>query len=308
MAELRSGGTFQPVEKEYLRKDGSRMPVLIGGALFEEGGTEGVAFVLDLTERKQAEEALRELESDFAHTNRVSMMGELAASLAHEIMQPIASAHNNARAAQNFLDMEPPDMGEVREALGCVVGDVDRARDILERIREHMKNAPPRKERFDLNAAISEVIVLARNAITRNGVSVQTRLADGLFPVHGDRVQLQQVVLNLTLNAVEAMGSVAAEPRELMISTEQDHTDVLVAVGDSGPGIDPAHLERIFEAFYTTKSSGVGMGLSICRSIIDAHGGRLWAEANEPRGAVFQFTLPGGERELTNPLPAFHQT
>jgi len=255
---------------------------------------EHLAFVLDLTELKRAEEALRELESDFAHTNRVSMMGELAASLAHEITQPIASARNNARAAQNFLDMEPPDVGEVKEALGCVVGDVDRARDILERVREHIKKAPPRKERFDLNAAINEVIVLARNAITRNGVSVQTRLADGLLPVHGDRVQLQQVVLNLALNAVEAMGSVEAEPRELLISAEPDHTGVLVAVGDSGPGIDPEHLECVFEAFYTTKSSGVGMGLSICRSIIDAHGGRLWAEANEPRGAVFQFTLPGG--------------
>jgi signal transduction histidine kinase len=234
-------------------------------------------------------------------------MGELAASLAHEITQPIASARNNARAAQNFLDMASPDMGEVREALGCVIGDVDRARDILERIREHMKKAPPRKERFDLNAAISEVIVLARNAITRNGVSVQTRLADGLFPVHGDRVQLQQVVLNLTLNAVEAMGSVEAEPRELLISTEQDHTGVLVAVRDSGPGLDPRHGERIFEAFYTTKSTGTGMGLSICRSIIDAHAGRLWADANEPRGAVFQFTLPGSEREFTNPLQAFHR-
>ena len=139
------------------------------------------------------------------------------------------------------------------------------------------------------------MIVLARSAIIRNGVSVQTRLADELPPVHGDRVQLQQVVLNLILNAVEAMGSVEAGARELLISTEQDHTGVLVAVRDSGPGIDPTHLERVFEAFYTTKSSGTGMGLSICRSIIDAHGGRLWAEANEPRGAVFQFTLPGAE-------------
>jgi len=229
-------------------------------------------------------------------------MGELAASLSHEITQPMASARNNARAAQNFLDLRPPDLGEVREALGCVVGDVDRAGDIIDRIREQMKKAPPRKEHFDLNAAINEVIALARSAITRNGVSVQTRLADGLFPIQGDRVQLQQVVLNLTLNAVEAMGSIEAGTRELLISTEQDHTGVLVAVRDSGPGIDPTHLERVFEAFYTTKSSGVGMGLSICRSIIDAHGGRLWAEANEPRGAVFQFSLPGSERELTNPL------
>jgi C4-dicarboxylate-specific signal transduction histidine kinase len=240
--------------------------------------------------------------------NRVSMMGELAASLSHEITQPMASARNNARAAQNFLDMQPPDLSETREALACVVGDVDRAGDIIDRIREHMKKTPPRKERFDLNAAINEVIVLARSVITRNGVSVQTRLADHLIPIQGDRVQLQQVVLNLILNAVEAMGSVEAGARALSISTEQDHTSVIVAVRDSGPGIAPDHFDRVFEAFYTTKSSGVGMGLSICRSIIDAHGGRLWAEANEPRGAVFQFTLPGGERELTNPLPAFHQT
>ena len=176
------------------------------------------------------------------------------------------------------------------------MGDTDRAGNIIDRIRDHIKKAPPRKARFDLNEAINEVIVLARSAIIKNGVSVQTRLTEGLFPVHGDRVQLQQVVLNLILNAVEAMGSVEAGARELSISTEQDHTGVLVAVRDSGPGIDPDHRERVFKSFYTTKSSGTGMGLSICRSIIDAHGGRLWAEANEPRGAVFQFTLPGAER------------
>jgi len=175
------------------------------------------------------------------------------------------------------------------------VGNVDRGGDIIDRIREQMKKTTPRKQRFDLNAAIDEVIILERSVVIRNSVSVQTRLADGLFPIHGDRVQLQQVILNLILNAVEAMGSVEAGPRELLISTEQDHTGVLVAVRDSGPGIDSTHLERVFEAFYTTKSDGIGMGLSICRSIVDAHGGRLWAEANEPRGAVFQFTLPGAE-------------
>ena len=308
VAELRSTGTFQAFEKEYFRKDGSRTPVLIGGALFEESGNEAVAFVLDLTERKRAEGAVRELESEFAHINRVSMMGELAASLSHEITQPIASARNNARAAQNFLDLQPPELGEVREALACVVGDVDRAGEIVDRIRAHMKKAPPRKERFDVNAAINEVIVLARSAIMRNGVSVQTRLTDGLFPVHGDRIELQQVVLNLILNAVEAMGSVEAGIRTLLISTEHDETGVLVAVRDSGPGIDPTHLEHVFEAFYTTKSRGMGMGLSVCRSIIGAHGGRLWAEANEPRGAVFQFILPGSERELTNPLQSVQGT
>jgi C4-dicarboxylate-specific signal transduction histidine kinase len=301
VAELRSTGTFQPFEKEYFRKDGSRMPVLIGGALFEESGNEGVAFVLDLTERKRAEEANRELESELAHMNRLSVMGELAASLAHEVKQPIAAARNNASAALNFLDKQPPDLGEVREALGCIVDDADRAGAIIDGIRDHIKKAPPRKERFDLNEAISEVIVLARSEIAKNGVSVQTRLTEGLFPVQGDRVQVQQVVLNLILNAVEALSSVDKGARELLINTEQSRTNgVLVAVRDSGPGIDPENIERVFEAFYTTKSSGVGMGLSICRSIIDAHGGRLWAEANEPRSSVFQFTLPSAEKELMN--------
>jgi PAS domain S-box-containing protein len=249
----------------------------------------------DIEDRTRALARLDQMRSDFAHINRVSMMGELAASLSHEITQPMASARNNARAAQNFLDMHPPDLSEVREALSCVVGDADRAGDIVDRIRDHIKKTPPRKEHFDLNEAIKEIMVLGRSAIIRNSVSVQTRLSEGLFPTHGDRVQLQQVVLNLILNAAEAMGSVEGEPRELLISTEQHHTGVLVVVRDSGPGIDPVHLERVFEAFYTTKSRGVGMGLSICRSIIDAHGGRLWAEANQPRGAVFQFTLPAGQ-------------
>ena len=191
--------------------------------------------------------------------------------------------------------MQPPDLGEIGEAVGCVVGDVDRAGETIARIREQIKKAPPRKERFDLHAAINEVIGLARSITIRNGVSIQTRLADRLLPIQGDRVQLQQVVLNLILNAVEAMGSVETGARELLICTEQENMGALVAVHDCGPGIDPTHLERVFEPFYTTKSSGTGLGLSICRSIIDAHGGRLWAEANKPRGALFQFTLPNAK-------------
>src|SRR5271166_6598613 len=188
-------------------------------------------------------------------------------------------------------------MVELREALGCAVGDTDRAGLIVDRIRDHIKKAPPRKHRFDLNEAINEVIVLARSAIAKNGVSVQTRLSEGPAPVEGDRVQLQQVLLNLVLNAAEAMSAVDEGARELLISTGQSRTNgVLVAVRDSGPGIDPEHIERVFDAFYTTKSSGVGMGLSICRSIINAHGGRLWADANESRGAVFRFTLPAHQR------------
>jgi signal transduction histidine kinase len=227
-------------------------------------------------------------------TERVSL------AIAQEIAQPIASALNNARAALNSLDRQPPKLDKVREALACVVDDADRARKIIDHIRDHIRKSAPRKAPFDLNHAIDELIVLGRSEIAKNGVSIKTVLAEGLFPVGGDRVQLQQVILNLALNAVEAMSSVEAGPRELLVSTEQTQGNgVLVTVRDFGPGIDPEHLERIFEAFYTTKTSGVGMGLSICRSIIDAHGGRLWAEANEPRGAVFRFTLPGAENQLT---------
>jgi C4-dicarboxylate-specific signal transduction histidine kinase len=231
-------------------------------------------------------------EGDLARTNRLSMMAQLTASLAHEITQPIATARNNARAALNFLDKQVPDLREVREALGCIVDDTDRAGNIIERIRDQVKKAPPRKDRFDLNEAINEVVVMARNAITKNAVSVEIQFTDRLLPIWGDRIQLQQVVLNLILNAVDAMSSIETEVRTLMITTEQNEAiGVLVTVRDTGPGIDAGNLERVFEAFYTTKSGGIGMGLSICRSIIVAHGGRLWAGANQPRGAVFRFSL-----------------
>ena len=248
---------------------------------------------------QRAEASLRTVEAELAHVSRITALGQLTASIAHEVKQPIAAARNNASAALNFLDKQPPDLGEVREALSCIVGDADRAGAIIDRIREHIKKAPPQKDRFDLNEAINEVIVLARGAITKNGISIQTNFTEGALPIEGDRVQLQQVVLNLIVNAVEAMGSVQDGPRELSINTEQAQGNgVLVAVRDTGPGIDANHLERVFEAFYTTKSGGVGMGLSICRSIIDAHGGRLWAEANEPHSSVFQFTLPDADGKL----------
>jgi PAS domain S-box-containing protein len=280
----------------YVRASGK--PVFDGNGEFR--GYRGTGIDVTAAMRAQEEhERLLRLESELAHMNRLSVMGELTASLAHEITQPIAAARNNARAATRFLDRSPPDLGEAGEALECIVADADRAGDIIDRIRDHIKKAPPRKCRFDLNEAIDEVIGLARSAITANGVTVRTRLAEALLPVEGDRVQLQQVVLNLILNAVEAMSAVEAGTRQLSISTEQTRTGgVLVSVRDSGPGIDPDHLDRVFEAFYTTKSSGVGMGLSICRSIIDAHGGRLWADASS--GAVFRFTLPGVGTELTD--------
>src|SRR6476660_90549 len=254
---------------------------------------------VDVTERKRAQderERLRQLEADLAHINRVSMMGELAASLSHEILHPIATARNNARAGMRFLEMSPPNLNEVREALACVVRDADRARDIVGRMRDHIKKAPPRRHPFDLNEAIQEVIAMVGSAIAKDAISVSTRLMDGLVPVQGDRVQLQQVLVNLILNEVEAMSSVEEGTRELSIRTEQNQPGgILVAVHDSGPGIDLVNFDRVFEPFSTTKTSGVGMGLSICQTIINGHGGRLWMSANEPRGAVFQFTLPAAQ-------------
>jgi signal transduction histidine kinase len=282
---------------------------LTGHHLFSTTGelVEAVGTYVDVTERKRAQEEherIHQLEADLARMNRVSIMGELAAALVHEITQPIATARNHARAALNFLDRQPPKLDKVGEALTGVVGDADRAGEIIDRIRDHVRKAPPRKAVLDLNHAIDEVIVLGQSAITKNGILVRPLLAERLLPVRGDRVQLQQVILNLVLNAVEAMSSVEEGPRELLIATEQTQGNgVLVTVRDSGPGIDPEHIERVFQAFYTTKTSGVGMGLSISRSIIEAHGGRLWADANEPRGTVFQFTLPGAENELTNREP-----
>ncbi|MGF6297954.1 PAS domain S-box protein, partial [Paraburkholderia sp. WC7.3d] len=418
LAAVGEMGRSQPYEKEYLRKDGSRVPVMIGGASIEAGGKEGVAFVLDLTERKRAEEALRqseeqwkavfennptmffmvdaagiilsvnllgaeqlgytadeltgspvqnlfleadreavqrntalcleqlgrpmswelrkvrkdgavlwvretartmlikkrpvvlivcediteakraaealrEVQIELAHANRVATMGQLAASIAHEVNQPIAATVTNAQAALRWLSAQPLDADKVRQALGRIVKDANRAEDVIGRIRELIRKAPPRKERMDLNEAIREVIELTRGEATKRGASVQTQLAGGLPHIEGDRVQLQQVLLNLVINAIEAMSGVSDGAREIIVTTgTADAGCVLVAVLDSGPGFAADSAEHVFAPFYTTKSAGLGMGLSICRSIIEAHGGRLWASANVPRGAVFQFTVP----------------
>ncbi|MBP0620994.1 AAA family ATPase [Cupriavidus sp. LEh25] len=291
--ELKATGRVQPHEKEFLRNDGSRVPVLIGAATFEEDAYHGVAFVLDLTDRKRAAEAMREVQAELAHANRLATMGQLAASIAHEVNQPIGAARNNANAALRFLERDPPDLAEVSEALKCVVSDTYRAGDIIGRIRDQVRKVPPREESVDLNDAIGNVIALVRGELSKHCVTVHKQLAEGLPPVRGDRVQLQQVMLNLILNAMEAMVGANAEERTLVISTESSPSlGLLVTVADTGPGIAPEDRERVFASFYTTKASGVGIGLAICRSIIDAHGGKLWADAHRPRGAAFSFTLP----------------
>jgi PAS domain S-box-containing protein len=249
----------------------------------------------DITERKRVSETLREMQTELAHANRVATLGQLTASIAHEVNQPIGAARNHAASGQRFLVRNPPDLEKARKALDSVMNNIDRSGEIIARIRAHIKKEPARDDHLDVNEVIREVIEFTRGEAAKNDVSVRMQLAKGLPLIHGDRVQLQQVVLNLVLNAVEAMSMVDDAFRELAIGVERREADeILVAVRDSGPGIDAQHLERVFDSFYTTKPSGIGLGLSICRSIVDAHGGRLWAEANKPRGAVFQFTLPAG--------------
>jgi C4-dicarboxylate-specific signal transduction histidine kinase len=244
-------------------------------------------------ERMLVSVRLREAQVQLAHLDRLATVGQLAASIVHEVKQPIGATVNYAWAALRFLDSRPPDLGEVRQALADIVKTSNRASDIIDRIRDLIKKAPPRRDRLEINGAIREVIELARGEAVKNGISVQAELVDGLPLVEGDRVELQQVILNLIINAVEALTGTSQGSRELLITTSQaEPNGVLVSVKDSGPGLASANLERAFDPFYTTKPSGLGMGLSICRSIIEGHGGRLWASANVPRGAVFQFTLP----------------
>ncbi|HTF80028.1 MAG TPA: ATP-binding protein, partial [Bradyrhizobium sp.] len=416
--EQKMMGSVQPFEKEYLRKDGSRVPVLVGVASFEESKNHGVSFVLDLTDRKQAElglreseerfrtlvqfsfdvywetdaqhrfirqefakgladppapyseigktrwevpylepdaeawrkhretleahlpfrdfelarsaadggklyisvsglpafdkvgrfigyrgvarhiterkraeEALRDMQMQLAHANRVATMGQLTASITHEVNQPITAAVTYALAARRLLSAKPLDLHEVDDVLSLIVKEGNRAGEVVGRIRSLIKKAPARKDAVEINDAILEVIALTRIEAANNSVSVRTQLSEGLPRVQGDRVQLQQVLLNLIINAIEAMRD-GGEERELIVSTRNEPDGVSVEVRDSGPGFAPAALERVFEAFYTTKPGGLGLGLSICRSIIEAHNGQLLANANLPRGATFQFALP----------------
>jgi PAS domain S-box-containing protein len=439
IAELEATGVLQPFEKEYFRRDGDRVPVLIGAAFFEESKNEGVAFVLDLSERKRSEEALRRSEAylaqaqrlsqtgsfwwkvssgefiwsdeafrimgydrtvppsvelvfkrvhpedirvvqemvsrtaregmnmdfqhrllmpdgsikdvhvvleavcldpenrefvgtvmdvtarkqaeeavskaqaELAHVTRVTTLGELTASIAHEINQPLAAMVTNANAGLRWLSRDSPDLAEANAAIRRIVRDGNRAGEIIGRIRALAKKAPPKKDWLDLNETIGEIVTMARSEVQRNRVSLQTKLANDLPLILGDKIQLQQVILNLLMNAIEAMSGVGEGARELLVSSEKvteihsesqqeeygdrdvadiEWTHVLVAVRDSGPGLDPQLVDRLFDAFYTTKPQGLGMGLAISRSIIEAHRGRLWARANAPRGAAFQFTLP----------------
>jgi C4-dicarboxylate-specific signal transduction histidine kinase len=274
--------------------------VLFASAAFEQTPSQGVSFILDLTERKHAEaeareseRRYREVQMELAHANRVTTMGQLTASIAHEVNQPISAVVTNGYAALRWLGNKAPDLDEAQQAIERVIRDANRAGDVVGRIRDLVKKVPPRKDSFDINGAIREVIELTYGEAVKNGVSVKTHLLESLPFVQVDRVELQQVILNLSINAIEAMSGVGEGPRELLIKTAKDDPDaVLVSVQDSGPGLNPIDAERAFKAFYTTKPGGMGMGLSICHSIIEGYGGRIWATANTPRGASFHFSLP----------------
>jgi PAS domain S-box-containing protein len=410
-AKLKAAGTVQPREKEYFRKDGSRVPVLLGATTFGDQQDEGVAFVLDLTERRRAEyltrqmferssdrisivgrdyryqrvnpaferrwgmpaetmvgmhvadllgmesferiaktyldrcfageevsyadwlttshgrrysavtysplrpdserveaalviirdltehmlasDALREAQMELAHVNRVTTMGQLTASIAHEVNQPLAAVVANAEACLRWLDRETPDLEEARQSVRWIMDDGNRASEVIRRVRALAKKTNIERVALDLNEVIREVTALVQGELISHAVSLRTELAPTLPMILGDRVQLQQVIINLVINGMEAMQSVTDRPRELMIRSRQDETEqVLVSVTDCGVGISAENADRLFNAFFTTKSSGMGMGLSICRSIVEAHGGRLWTTTNVPPGATFQFTLP----------------
>jgi PAS domain S-box-containing protein len=308
-------GTNMDHEHRLLMPDGSvkHVHVVLEAVCLDPENREFVGAVMDITARKQAEEAVSKARTELAHMTRVTTVGQLTASIAHEINQPLSAIVTNADAGLRWLAQDSPNLEETSQAIRRIIRDGKRASAVVSRMRALFEKAPTAKEPLDINEVIQEVLTLTQSEVHSNHVSPQTQFANDLPLVMGDRIQLQQVILNLLVNAIQAMSGVPEGPRELGVSSEKvaeingeskeeryegealadaEWTHVLITVRDSGPGLDPQSLNRLFDAFYTTKPQGLGMGLSISRSIIEAHGGRLWAKANAPRGAVFQFALP----------------
>jgi PAS domain S-box-containing protein len=299
IAEIRGSSIFRPFEKEYFRKDGTRVPVLLGGALFEGGGNEGVAFVLDLSEQKRAQEKLRDAQQslyatqgELARISRLTTMGELTASIAHEVNQPLTAITNNGSACLRLLANQNLGPEVLRRTLEEIVADGNRASAVIARIRGFIKKASSEKSELDVNEVIQEVLALVGPELQKNRIAVKCELSKSLPLVFADRVQLQQVLLNLIVNGIEAMTAVTDRARSLVVQSKIDESGALmVAVCDSGTDLN-SEADRVFTPFFTTKANGMGMGLPISRSLVEGHGGRLWATSNSPYGAVFSFTLP----------------
>jgi PAS domain S-box-containing protein len=298
--ELRSTGIMQPREKEFFRKDRSRVPVLIGAAAFEDKSNEGVAYILDLTNLKRAEEAARisnsryrELLYEMAHVNRIATVGQLSAAISHDVRQPLAGVVTSGSAGLNWLAAKPPNIRAAQRALERVISEGHRAAEVLERTRALVKKVPPKTELASINAIISQAVDLIRGEAARKSVLLHLRLETDVLPVFADPVQLQQVIVNLVMNAIEAMSETPDTEGDLsVLSFSEMKERIRVEIRDTGPGVSDDALDKLFHGFYSTKSGGMGMGLAISRSIIEAHGGELWVEKNEPRGAVFAFSLP----------------
>jgi C4-dicarboxylate-specific signal transduction histidine kinase len=287
------------------------VPLLVDSTNFDDKTEteEDVAFSIQSCNREPTESETRDRQWHCrdvtlapTHADCITTLEELSACTVHEINQPVAALMTNAQAALRFLAGQNPNLDEVRHALTRVLQLGNRIVEVVEHTRALVQRVASRKDDFEINEAIQETISLNQEALVKNDVSVYTRFAQGLPLVRADRVQLQQVILNLLTNAVEAMSGISAGTRELCVSTGRTNSgDILVAVQDSGPGLDPHNSERVFDAFYSTKPGGRGIGLSICRSIIEAHGGRLWADLSEPHGATFKFTLPADSDRASPP-------
>ena len=290
-----SGARLIDITHRLLMPDGTvkHVKVLAHPAQDKRDSLEYIGVLMDVTAAKQAEEALQELQTSLAHVTRVTALGELTASIAHEVNQPLAAIVTYGDAGLRWLDREVPQLDEVRSAVERMIDCAKLAGDVIARLRALSRKTAPEMVRLDINEVINEVLSLIRREISNHQVSVRLDLAASLPPISGDRVQLQQVILNLLVNGIQALATVGDRPRELLIRSRADNAgQVLVEVGDFGTGIEPAHAGQLFNAFFTTKADGMGMGLSICRSIIEAHGGRIWASPNAGHGTIFQFTLP----------------
>ncbi len=293
--QITRGERVDHFETVRLRKDGSLLDVSLTISPMKDASGRVVGaskLARDITERKRAEEALRQAQTDLAHASRLTTMGEFTASLAHEVKQPIAAAVTDAKTCMRWITRDEPDLKEAREAAWRIVKDAERAAEIINRVRLLFKKGTPHRELFDVNEVAREMIVLLRDEASRHSISVRTELAEDLPHVTGDRVQLQQVLMNLIMNGVDAMHDVDG-PRELIVKSQPaENNELLLSVSDTGVGLPRDQADQIFSAFFTTKTHGTGMGLRISRSIIESHGGRLWAADNSPRGASFCFTLP----------------